>query len=90
MAVMAELTLDGVPPGHGCISKLTSDDGDFRITWDPGNPEDVENARQAFADLRRGGYAVHKVEGRRREIIRDFDPAAGAMQIVAHRPNRGG
>jgi hypothetical protein len=90
MTAMAEITLTDVPPGHGVMSKLTSGDGDFRFTWDPASAEDVENARQAFADLRRAGYAVHKVEGRQREVIREFDPAAGAMQLVAHRPNRGG
>jgi hypothetical protein len=78
------------PPGFGVISNMTAADGDFRITWNPSDEEDVANARQAFADLRRSGYAIHKVEGSRREVIRDFDPALGAMQLVAHRPNRGG
>jgi hypothetical protein len=89
---MAEQVLTGVPAGFGCISKLTTDDGDFRVTWNPGDPDDVANARQAFADLRRAGYGTYKIEdrGRKRTEIREFDPAAGAMQIVAHRPNRGG
>lgn len=93
MAAMAELTLTelGVPPGHGCISKLTSDDGDFRFTWNPDSPDDVANAREAFADLRRQGYTLYKSEARgRRDIIRDFDPAVGAMHVVAVRPNLGG
>jgi hypothetical protein len=87
---MAEQVLTDVPAGFGCISKMTSDDGDFRITWDPADPDQVENARQAFDDLRRGGYGTYQVEGKRRTEIRSFDPAAGALRIVAHRPNRGG
>ena len=87
---MAELTLTDVPPGHGCISKLTSDDGDFRFTWDPGNADDVANARQAFDDLRGKGYALYAIEGEERTQIRRFDPSAGAMRVVAVRPNRGG
>ena len=89
MAPMAE-TAFRPPPGHGLISKLTGDDGDFRITWDPGNPEEVENARQAFTDLRRERYSAYKVESQKRTKIQDFDPAAGAMHIVMHRANRGG
>lgn len=95
MAAMAEITLAEVPPGHGVISKLEADAGDFRITWDPDDAEEVANAREAFNDLRnRQGYTVYKVEGTgrrsRREVIRDFDPALGAMQLVAVRPNAGG
>ena len=90
MAPMAELTLTDVPPGHGCISKLTSDDGDFRFTWNPDDDDDVANARQAFDDLRRQGYALYKTENGERTVIRRFDPAAGAMRVVAVRPNRGG
>lgn len=90
MTVMAEITLAGVPAGHGVISKMDPGEGDFRVTWDPGDPGDVANARQAFADLRRSGYAIHKVEGGRREVINRFDPALGVMHLVAHRPNRGG
>jgi hypothetical protein len=88
---MAEATLTDVPPGHGVISKLTSDDGDFRHTWDPANPDDVENARQAFRDLRAEGYALYRITGRRRErrdVVTEFDPQAG--QMIAVRPNRGG
>jgi|HubBroStandDraft_3_1064219.scaffolds.fasta_scaffold310227_1 hypothetical protein len=94
MPYMAEATLTGVPPGHGVISKLTSDDGDFRFTWDPSDPQDVQNARDAFNDLRRGGYAAYNIEGEgrgragRRTVITEFDPQAG--QIVVVRPNRGG
>jgi hypothetical protein len=90
MTVMAEITLADVPAGHGVISKMQRDDGDFRVTWNPADPAEVANARQAFQELRSSGYAIHKVEGRRREVIREFDPALGAMQLVAHRPNRGG
>jgi hypothetical protein len=94
MATMTtQIELPGVPPGHGVISTLRAEDGDFRLTWDPAKPDEVENARQAFRDLRASGHAMEAVEpGRRgrREIIRDFDPAAGALQVVAHRPLRGG
>lgn len=82
-----------MPPGCGVISKLTSDDGDFRIPWDPADPEQVENARQAFRDLRAGGYLIYRVTARpggepQRALVRQFDPQEG--QLVAVRPNRGG
>jgi hypothetical protein len=91
MTGMAEATLTDVPPGHGVISKLTSDDGDFRLPWNPEDPDEVANARQAFRDLRAGGYAIYRITGgrrERREVITEFDPQAG--QLVAVRPNRGG
>jgi hypothetical protein len=87
-------TLTGVPPGHGVLSKLTSDDGDFRIPWDPASPEQVENARQAFTDLRASGYLIYRVGARRRgrepdrTAVTTFDADAG--QLIAVRPNRGG
>ena len=95
---MAELTLTDmdVPPGHGVISKLTPEDGDFPITWDPADPEDVANARAAFDDLRQHGYRVYRIEDRGkgkdkdRTLITAFDPALGAMQLVAFRRNAGG
>lgn len=85
---MAEAALAGVPAGHGVISKLTSDDGDFRHTWDPDDDDSVDNARQAFNDLRRTGYMLYKAGPGRREQMREFDPQAG--QVVAVRPSRGG
>lgn len=91
MAAMAEMTLTDVPPGYGVISKLTSDDGDFRIPWDPSDPDQVANAQQAFQDLRRDGYALYRVSGSRRgrrEVVTEFDPQAGLL--VAVRPNQGG
>ena len=88
---MAEMTLEDVPAGCGVISKLTPEDGDFRITWKPGKPDEVENAREAFADLRRSGYMLYKVEpgqgGRRTQVAR-FDPAD--KLLVAVRANVGG
>ena len=75
------------------LSKLTSDDGDFRIPWNPADADETANARQAFNDLRASGYAIYEVRARRRGepqriLVRDFDPQAG--QLVAVRPNRGG
>jgi hypothetical protein len=92
---MAEAILTDVPVGHGVMSKLTSDDGDFRFTWNPADADETENARIAFGDLRRSGYVAYKVESERlgrgrgrREVIREFDPQAG--QIVMVRPVQGG
>jgi hypothetical protein len=86
--------LADIPPGHGVLSKMTSDDGDFRIPWDPADEDATENARQMFDDLRRDGYMIYQVGERRRgrepqrTQVRTFDPQAG--QLVAVRPNQGG
>jgi hypothetical protein len=83
-----------VIPGRGVLSYLDPNAGDVRLTWEPGNTEDIATARQAFNDLRGKGYLAYKVTpGRRgqepqREQIRRFDPEA--EQIVLTPPLRGG
>lgn len=93
MAFMTAVESDAIP-GRGILSYLDPAEGDVRLTWEPGNTEDIETARRAFSDLRGKGYLAYKVTpGRRgaepqREQIRRFDPEA--EQIVLTPPLAGG
>lgn len=54
-------------------------DGDTRITWDPDNEDDVENAREVFNRLvtEKKYQAFSVVEGGEKgELVREFDPEA--------------
>jgi hypothetical protein len=89
---MTELLPDESTAGTGTMSYLTPEDGDVRLTWEPGNTEDVTTARRTFGDLRAKGYLAYKVTGRgtraRRDQIRVFDPQA--EQIILTPPLSGG
>ena len=93
MASMTAVESEAIP-GHGILSYLDPAEGDVRLTWEPGNTEDIATARRAFNDLRGKGYLAYKVRaGSRtreptREQIRTFDPEA--EQIVLTPPLRGG
>ena len=64
--------------------------GDKRETWDPRNPDEVDSARRTFDDLRKKGYAAHKVkkDGSEGAVITEFDPEAG--KIIMLKPMAGG
>jgi hypothetical protein len=89
---MTELLPDESTAGKGIMSYLTPEDGDVRLSWEPGNDDDVATARRAFNDLRGKGYLAYKITGRgtraQRDQIRVFDPAA--EQIVLTPALRGG
>lgn len=66
-------------------------DGDTRVMWDSDNPDEVENARRTFRDLKGKGYLAYRATGEKGtqgEQIREFDP--GAERIIFTRPLRGG
>jgi hypothetical protein len=92
---MTALDESDVIPGRGILKYMDPAQGDVRLSWEPGNAEDVATARRTFNDLRDRGYFAYKVTqpGRRggepqREQIRRFDP--DAEQIVLTPPLRGG
>lgn len=64
--------------------------GDTRLTWDAGNEEDVDTARQSFERLTKKGYSAFSVgkEGEKKGRIREFDPEAEKVILAA--PTRGG
>jgi hypothetical protein len=73
-----------------CVMKvLDPKHGDFKVRWDPDNPEEVENARKQFDELvkstARRAYQAYKIaSGARRkgEPIKEFDPTAGELLLV--------
>jgi len=65
--------------------------GDTKIIWDSMRPDEVENARRTFDDLRKKGYlafAVRGREGEKGEQITTFDP--NAERLIMAPPMRGG
>lgn len=64
---------------------MDRDTGDTRITWDPDNPAEVENARQTFDRLvGEKKFMAYNVErgGERGEVIRTFDPTAEKLILA--------
>jgi len=53
--------------------------GDFKITWDPTNPKDVENAREHFNDLKKKGHIFFRIEsdGKKGSKIKKFEDGLG-------------
>ena len=70
--------------------RILDDFGDTKMVWDPGNPDEVENARRTFNDLRSKGYQAYTVKkrGGQGEIIGEFDPEAG--RVIMAPAMRGG
>lgn len=58
--------------------------GDTKTTWDPDNPDEVENARTQFKYWKDKGYAIFRVKkgGDKGEVMTKFDPEADKMIIV--------
>lgn len=58
--------------------------GDFKIIWDADKPDEVEQARKTFEDLRKKGYAPFKVnrQGNQGEQVRTFDPEQQTLIMV--------
>lgn len=55
--------------------------GDSRTIWNPENQDEVDAAKATFDRLKKKGYLAYTVEedGKRGEVIRRFDPAAGKI-----------
>jgi hypothetical protein len=58
--------------------------GDTQTTWNRDNPDEVEQARRTFNDLKKKRFLIYKVDkhGQKGEIMREFDPDA-QMLIAA-------
>lgn len=58
--------------------------GDTKVVWDSEQPDEVENARRTFDDLRKKGYAAFAVgaRGEKAAQIRQFDPDAQKLIMV--------
>jgi hypothetical protein len=63
--------------------------GHRTVTWDPANPEAVEDARRQFDALKAQGYSMfsmialgqHAVTEEQGEEMEDFDPHAGRVMV---------
>ena len=65
--------------------------GDTKVIWDKNNPDEVENARRTFDELRKKGFLAYSVQGRqgdKGELIREFDPEA--ERLIMAPPMQGG
>ena len=66
--------------------------GDLKKMWDRNNPDEVEDARRSFNHLVKEkhhmAYRVIDEDGKKGEMMREFDPDAGRMIITP--PYRGG
>jgi hypothetical protein len=65
-------------PNHGVMAVI-NESGDKKTIWDRNNATEVEAARNEFDFFKGKGYMAYKVEGkegRRGEVLREFDPAA--------------
>lgn len=70
---------------------IMSRDGDSKLIWDKDNPDEVENARRTFDELKKKGFIAYKVEGRKGEkgeVLRAFDP--DAERLIMAPPMVGG
>lgn len=64
--------------------------GDTKLIWSPSNPDEVENARRTFNDLKAKGYLAYSVsaDGSKGSVLTAFDP--NAEKIILSPPVRGG
>ena len=44
-----------------CLMAVMDHTGDFRLTWDPLNPNDVTKAKETFNRLRKAGYTAYRL-----------------------------
>jgi hypothetical protein len=65
--------------------------GDTKVIWDKNNPDEVENARRTFDELKAKGFLAYSVKGRdgeKGELLRTFDP--DAERLIMSPPLVGG
>ena len=64
--------------GTMCVMDVT---GDSKSMWDPNNPDEVDQARGTFNDLKQKGYTAYRVrdDGKKAEVMAAFDPQAGKV-----------
>lgn len=60
---------------------MDMDEGDFKITWDPDNDDEIEAAKAAFDKAKKKGMSAFSVkkDGSKGKKIKDFDPDAEAI-----------
>jgi hypothetical protein len=61
-------------------------EGDTKIVWDAENPDEVAIAKKAFDTARKKGmlaYSAQGAKGERGAQIREFDPDAERIILVA-------
>ena len=69
---------------NGELSVLNRE-GDTKIIWDSNNDDEVEAARKTFDGLKKKGFMAYKAigkDGRKGDIIKDFDPEAERIIMV--------
>jgi len=69
-------------PAH--VMSTLGPEGDVKKIWDPTKPDEVEDAKRSFNDLRKKGYLAFSVnaEGDKGEQLNEFDPNAKSMIMV--------
>lgn len=73
------------------VMAVMNEQGDKKTIWDRLNAIEVEAARKEFKFFKDSGYMAYKVEGkegRRGEILHEFDPQA--ERVIFAPPMRGG
>ena len=65
--------------------------GDTKVIWDASKPDEVENARRTFNDLKKKGYLAYSVKGEKGDPDKQlfsFEPAL--ERIIMSAPLQGG
>lgn len=73
------------------VMEIMDRTGDTKIIWSKDNPDEVENARKTFDELRKKKFIAYSVKGKngeKGEIIREFDP--DAERLILAPPMAGG
>ncbi len=86
--------LEEVKEDHS-VFEIMGRNGDTKHTWDPENPEEVEQAKELFNYLKDKGFGIFKMKrfGGRGERMPEFDPSIGRMigvRLLAVPPLAGG
>lgn len=68
------------------LEVLNTGAGHLRLTFDPGEPEEVAKARETIALLLRRGFALFIQEGGQTVRVRAFDPERGSYYVDAAAP----
>lgn len=90
---MTTLT-DTVPvPAGTALLEIMDKGGDTKLRWDPSNPDEVENARRTFNELKAKNFMAFSVEGtkgnrRQGSVLQAFD--ATAERVIMTPPMAGG
>lgn len=70
--------------GKHVMRVMAPDKGDYKVTWDPENETEVDEARKTFDDLREKGMTAYSVDrkGGKGRVLTAFDPEADAMILA--------